>query len=274
MKSIFVPSSDSEAESVIQTSESMFRRQRATDLGRLETGYLQVWLYTMRHYPLMPPDPKKDDDLLAKPACAKADERVIFEMAELAHWLRFKSPEIDALIDGSPDHQIARAALLQARKPEAVPDQPNMGHDLLADSAMKPRARCGMPRIRTHKQDSPLLFLDRLHANDVGVSDTTTSFFIRHCVYFAFFGKPTQPGLTDSDPTGGSPGDMPWSPLFVTEDDPSGGHGFAMQAALPREPPKQDREEPQGQWARQDREQRTLRCQQSLRRERGREVLK
>lgn len=296
MKSIFIPSSDSEAESVIQTSESTFRRQRATDLERLERGYLQVWLYTMRHYPLMPPDPKKDDDLLAKPARAKADERAIYEMAELARRLGFKSPEIDALIDGSPDHQIAQAALLQARKPgrfrydaqqfdilvsrivdcfaEAVPDQPDMGHDLLADSAMKPRARCGMPRIRTHKQDSPLLFLDRLHADDAGVSDTTTSFFVRRCVYFAFFGKPTQPGLTDSDPTGGSPGDMPWSPLFVTEDDPSGGHGFAMQAALPREPPQQDREEPQGQRARQDREQRTLRRQQSLRRERGREVLK
>ncbi|ODM16677.1 hypothetical protein SI65_07642 [Aspergillus cristatus] len=244
----------------------------------------------------MPPDPKKDDDLLAKPAHAKADERAIYEMAELAHWLRFKSPEINALIDGSPDHQIAQAALLQARKPgqfqydaqqfdilvsqivdcfaEAVPNQPDMGHDLLADSAMKPRARCGMPRIQMHKQDSPLLFLDCLHADDAGVSDMTTSFFVCCCVYFTFFGKPTQPGLTDSDPTRGSPGNMPWSPLFITEDDPSSGHGFAMQAALPREPPQQDREEPQGQQAQQDREQRTLHCQQSLRCERGQEVLK
>lgn len=76
-----------------------------------------MWLYTMRHYFLKPPDPKKDDDLLAKPAHAKANERVIYEMGELARRLGFRSPEIDALIDGSPGHQTARAALLQARKP-------------------------------------------------------------------------------------------------------------------------------------------------------------
>lgn len=37
-------------------------------------------------------------------------------MAGLARRLGFKSPEIDVLVDGSPDHQITRAALLQARK--------------------------------------------------------------------------------------------------------------------------------------------------------------
>lgn len=88
-------------------------------------------------------------------------------MAELTRWLGFKSLEIDALIEGSPDYQIARAALLQARKSNqfrydtrqfdtivnrivdcfaaAVSNQPNIVHDLLADSTMKPRARCGMP---------------------------------------------------------------------------------------------------------------------------------
>lgn len=294
MRSIFVPFSDSDTEeSVIQTSECTFRHQRATDMERLETGYLQVWLYAMRHYPLMPPDPKKDDDLLAKPARAKADARVIYEMAELAHRLGFKSPEIDALIDGSPDHQIARAALLQARKPnrfrydaqkfeilvsrisdcfaEAVPDQPGMVHDLLADSTVKPRARCGMPQTRTHKQDSPMLFLDHLHADDVGVADTITSFFVRRCVFFAFFGKPAQPGLTDSDEIRESPEDVSSSPLFIGEDDPSGEHVFALQADLPRELPQQEQEEPLRQWARQDGEQQTLGRQQVPRglRERG-----
>lgn len=65
----------------------------------------------------MPLDPEKDDYLLAKPARAKADERAIYAMAELGHWFGFKSPEIDALIGSSPDHQIAQWALLQARKP-------------------------------------------------------------------------------------------------------------------------------------------------------------
>lgn len=109
MSSIFIPPSEEgtatsgAADSLIQTSESTFRRQPATDMERLETGYLQIWLYAMRHYTLMPPDPKSDDELLAKSTRAKPDERAIYEMAELAHQLGFQSPEIDALIKSSPD---------------------------------------------------------------------------------------------------------------------------------------------------------------------------
>ncbi|KAG2016787.1 hypothetical protein GB937_005988 [Aspergillus fischeri] len=174
MSSIFVPYSGSEVEErLIQTSESTFRREAATDAECLDIGYLQIWLYAMRHYPLMPPDPKSDDELLAKSSRAIADKRAIYEMAELARRLGFQSPEIKAIIDGSPDCEIARAALLQARKPNylwydedqfdalvsqivdyfaaAVPDQPEIIHELLADSTVKPRARCGMPRMCTHK---------------------------------------------------------------------------------------------------------------------------
>jgi hypothetical protein len=106
MSSMFIPSSDEE--SVVQTSEPTFRREQSANAEGLEKEYLQIWLYAMRHYPLMPPDPKKDDDLLAKPTRAKADERAIYEMAELARRLGFESPEIKAIIDSSPDHQIAR----------------------------------------------------------------------------------------------------------------------------------------------------------------------
>ena len=71
---------------------------------------------------------------------------------------------------------------------EAVPDQPGPPRDLLADSTVKAHARSGVPQTRTHVQDAPLLFLDRLHA-DVDVADTITSFFVRRCVFFAFLGK-------------------------------------------------------------------------------------
>jgi hypothetical protein len=42
----------------------------------LETGYLQMWLYAMKHYTLMPLDPKNDGELLAKSTCAESDDRV------------------------------------------------------------------------------------------------------------------------------------------------------------------------------------------------------
>jgi hypothetical protein len=216
MSSIFDPDSESEddhrekGECIIQTSESTFRRLHATETECLETGYQQLWLYAMRHYPLMPPDPKNSDGLLANPTRAKPDPRAIYDMAHLAHQLGFRSPEIDGQLNSSSDHQIARSALLQARKPgqfgyddqhfdilvrrivdcftEAVPDQPGPPRDLLADSTVKAHARSGAPQTRTHVQDAPLLFLDRLHA-DVDVADTITSFFVRRCVFFAFLGK-------------------------------------------------------------------------------------
>lgn len=71
----------------------------------------------MQHYPLMPPDLKSNDKLLVKLSHAIADKRVIYKMAKLTRWLGFQSPEIKVIINGSSDYKIARAALLQARKP-------------------------------------------------------------------------------------------------------------------------------------------------------------
>ncbi|KAJ5982692.1 hypothetical protein N7451_012792 [Penicillium sp. IBT 35674x] len=263
MSSMFIPCLEEgllgsvAADCIIQTSEVTVRRQPGTDMERLETAYLQVWLYTMRHYPLMPPDPKKDGELLAKAARAKPDERVIYEMAELARQLGFRSKEIDAIVNSSPDYQIARSALLQARKPsryryddqqfdllvsrivscfaEAIPDQPHVSHDLLADSAMTLQVRSGMPQIRTHEQDSSLLFFDRMYA-DIAAADTITSFYVRRCVYFAFFGKPAWYASTNqareaNEDEGQVMGDQPRSPLFVQEDGPADVDESALHTA-------------------------------------------
>lgn len=211
MSSIFVLYLGSEVEErLIQISKSTFQREPVTDVERLNIGYLQIWLYAMRHYPLMPLDLKSNDDLLAKSSRAKADKRVIYEMAELARRLGFQSPEIKVIINSSPDCEITRAALLQARKPNciqydeqqldtlisrivecfsaAIPDQPKIIYKLLADSTVKPQVRYGMPQMRTHKQDSPLLFVDRLYTK-VAVADTITIFFVCCYVFFSFFGK-------------------------------------------------------------------------------------
>lgn len=79
--------------------------------------------------------------------------------------------------------------------------------------------------MRMHKQDSPLIFLDHLHTNTMPVADTITTFFIRCCVYFAFFGKTLsfQTGDGDADCDEASPPDNTRSDilmllLFVSED--------------------------------------------------------
>ncbi|KAJ5976578.1 hypothetical protein N7481_010285 [Penicillium waksmanii] len=263
MSSIFDPDSEPEKDHrekgkcIIQTSKSTFRRLHAPETECLETGYQQLWLYAMRHYPLMPPDPKNSDDLLANPTRAKPDPRAIYDMAHLAHRLGFRSPEIDGLLNSSPDHQIARSALLQARKPgryryddqhfdilvrrivecftEAVPDRPGPPRDLLADSTVKTHARSGVPQTRTHVQDAPLLFLDRLHA-DVDAADTITSFFVRRCVFFAFLGKSSRVGPSSTTENGGMNADteaegMLQSPLFIECHDPMDGSAHHMDTS-------------------------------------------
>ncbi|KKZ67128.1 hypothetical protein EMCG_07187 [[Emmonsia] crescens] len=64
----------------------------------------------------MPPEPNSEDELLAKSNHVKADEHVVYKMAELAHHLGFQSPELTASINQSSGWEIARAALLQARR--------------------------------------------------------------------------------------------------------------------------------------------------------------
>jgi hypothetical protein len=57
-------------------------------------------------------------------------------------------------------------------------------------------------------------------------------------VYFAFFGKPAQAGLTEGENDRETPRDMdapPLSPLFVGEDGPSTHDVITMYADLPRE---------------------------------------
>ncbi|KAJ5900128.1 hypothetical protein N7495_004872 [Penicillium taxi] len=196
-------------------------------------------------------------------------------MTELARRLGFESTEIDGLIKSSPDHQIARSALLQARKPDRYRyDREQFDilitrpPDLLADSIVKPRVRAGVPQTRTQKQDNGLLFLDYLHT-DVEVTDTITSFFVRRCVYFAFFGKPAQNGLApDGDLL---MGDVPQLPLFVEEDEPSDSHVPTLAAASSSVPTRERQEELRGDGA-QPREAQSMAPQQLSRSENEQET--
>ncbi|KAF5857601.1 hypothetical protein ETB97_005530 [Aspergillus alliaceus] len=246
MREMFIGSLDMKDDYLVQTSESAFRRMRAGSLEQFDLGYRQVWLYTMRHYPWMPPDPKSSNSLLAKPTHAKADERAVYEMARLAYRLGFKSLEIERLLDRSPDRQIARAALLQARKPTvfryddrifeslidqiigcfstAIPCAEETACELLSSSSVDNRTRCGLPRMRTHKQDSSLLFVDHLHSEKLKLSGTINSYFVRRCVYFAFFGK----RLIVSQDGHHEPGfdidsELPRPPLFIQDEGSNGG---------------------------------------------------
>jgi hypothetical protein len=225
---------------LIQTSETNFRHQGGSQTNRAELGYRQLWLYAMRHYPQIPRE-QSGDDLVAKPGHEKADEMILHDMAVLAQRLGFDSPHIQNLIQQSPDRQMARDILLKARKPdryqypedifeslvtricdcfsEAVSlDHPTSPEPALArEIKLK---RYGLPHRNAQRQDSRLLFLDELHANNVPLDTKVTTFFVRRCFYFAFFGQlpealPLSPAQT-SPPS--SDGSLPHSPIFVPDD--------------------------------------------------------
>lgn len=121
----------------------------------------------MRHYPEMARDPQRRNTL-AKASSEKADEAVIYDMARLSRKLGFHSTQITELIDQSPDRQIARAALLKARKPRRyrynlaqledlvsrislcfskaiVSEEEETAEELIIKKPADCRTRCGLP---------------------------------------------------------------------------------------------------------------------------------
>ncbi|PIG80619.1 hypothetical protein AARAC_007638, partial [Aspergillus arachidicola] len=157
---------------------------------RISSGYRQIWMYAMRHYPDMAKDLQrgpKANPMRAK-ARATADESVIHGMATLAKQLGFRTPPIRAILRQSPDHQIARAALLKARKPdhyhydhetfESLVEQiadysalaiPNEAAPVarITGRAIQLKERCGVPHEQTQQLDRPHIFFDTLHSATV-----------------------------------------------------------------------------------------------------------
>ncbi|GFF96384.1 hypothetical protein IFM53868_08512 [Aspergillus udagawae] len=196
-------------------------------------------LYAMRHYPQIPRE-QTSDDLVAKPGHEKADEIILHDMAVLAQRLGFDSPHIQNLIQRSPDQQMARDILLKARKPDryqypedifeslvtricdCFSEAVSLDHPASPEPAMAREAklkRYGLPHRNAQRQDSRLLFLDELHTNNVPLDTRVTTFFVRRCFYFAFFGQlpealPPSPARTSSPSSDGS---LTHSPIFVPD---------------------------------------------------------
>ncbi|RDH27273.1 hypothetical protein BDQ94DRAFT_175749 [Aspergillus welwitschiae] len=199
----------SDTDCLIQTSETTFRRQPGPNDERLSLAYRQIWLYAMRHYPDMAKNIRGGQ--AANPARAKArakaDESVIHDMATLARKLGFRTTQISAILQQSADRQIARAALLQARKPdryhydretfESLIEQitgcfaramlnEELPMTLTAGRAMKLKDRYGIPPEYAQPLDRPHIFLDRLHSV-TSMQRNLSSLEVRRSVYYAFF---------------------------------------------------------------------------------------
>jgi hypothetical protein len=169
----------------------------------------------MRDYCKILAEPKKKKkDLLAKVEGGKADETALYELAALAYQLGFESDEICALKEQSLDREVARKALLEARKPNRYKYNDTILESYIAQivrmfSTATPLTseqlspvlvsedpdalgnHCGFPDKEAHEEDSPFLFINNLHKVGDEQGKTITLFFVRRSVYFAFFGKST-----------------------------------------------------------------------------------
>jgi hypothetical protein len=194
---------------IVQTSEAGFSSRSEAQSKHFELAYQQMWLYALRHYPQMPSDPKRNNRL-AKPQIIAADKHTIFNMACLAHRLEFRSPQITALVAESPDQIIARDTLFRAHEPDrfqydrsmidslvdqmvnlfnsAVPIEPEPTTSVVAGPILQ-KGRCGYPKTRDFQRDQAQLFVDHIHKMSE-VPEKITSFFVRRCIYLAFFGPP------------------------------------------------------------------------------------
>lgn len=163
----------------------------------------------------MPTSPKKDTkkNRLAKAGTAKPDEAVQSDFAALAVQLSFQSDQISALEERSSDREIAREALLNARKPDRYEynEQTLESHieqivrlfatatplsveqscpAFVSDDPAAAGVRCGFPDEKAHVRDAKSLVIANLHAEVDEQGESVTSFFVRRSVYFAFFGRP------------------------------------------------------------------------------------
>lgn len=185
------------------------------------------------HYPDIPRQ-SAGGNRVVKP---KADEMALRGMAVLAQRLGFNSPQIQQLVDLSPDRQLARDVLAKARNPgfytyntdtfeslvtricecfsEAVPIDVQTSREPITSRESPLKERCGLPLHRDQKRDSQLLFLDILHNKDLPLGTKVTTIFVRRCVYLAFFGR--LPDSLEPSPLG-SPS-FSASPLFFPHDD-------------------------------------------------------
>jgi Protein of unknown function (DUF3723) len=208
----FLHTNETDDQCVLEIAESTFVDKPGAAADPFNLGYRQLWLFAMRHYREMPAEAKKKGkDLLAKAEVKRVDEKVLSEFASLANRLGVQSNDIRVLMQQSSNRQIARTALLKARKPDryqydetilkdnvtqiveffrtAAPlPCDNSSPSLTSDDPGASGNRCGFSDEDAQQEDGKFLFLPHLHEESEEQGENVTSFFMRRSVYLAFFG--------------------------------------------------------------------------------------
>jgi hypothetical protein len=221
----------------------------------VECGYQQLLLDPLRNFRKMIEEcPRKEKDR-PKPIIMESDPVAWHKYASLASRLGFDSPAIQKLKDDDPYEKYARASLQKSCLSEsytfdeaafescvekiastlatATKKSPHPVTPALVTDGVGldlPR-RCGRFFETAHDQDRELLFLETLNStfqNQRGKS--ITSFFVRRCVYFAFFGEQLTQAVFNKT---AAPEPTPVAP--ATSDDRTSSHPVAEALVVVQE---------------------------------------
>ena len=195
----------------VQDTETSWCEYQGTPDDQVNHGIIQLWLFAGRHFPWMVPFCTRQEEVKQVP---QTEEPLLWHrLASLALQLGFDNPEINRLGSTSPEHKIAEAALLQARKP------PEYSYDSIKFDRFKneivhmfshatessPRAtaqatllpengvealprRCGRVFHRAFQETREHCFLGLLADKAGDLCTDVSSLFVRIEVYKAFLG--------------------------------------------------------------------------------------
>ncbi|KAL1845446.1 hypothetical protein Plec18170_009765 [Paecilomyces lecythidis] len=237
-------------EVLVQQTENSFCYYHGGVEERVTLGSLQLWLFAARNFTLMIKEPPRKDDGRPTPNCETPDTSVWRAFATLASHLGFESDSILELRNNDPDREIARQALLGARKPhtfkyddavlesfqdqivamfaaaEEITNERGPSTFYVDGAGEDVHRRCGRVFERAYENDRQVLFLDALSNPDEGGGEGITSLFVRVSVLKAFFGRPvfnTAPANVVREPFGFSAlaGDSPHSDRMLWQTDRS-----------------------------------------------------
>jgi Protein of unknown function (DUF3723) len=208
-----------EGKAKVQTSENIrdeFVESSASELQCIKSGYYQLWLFAMRHWPELTGILPRKDPGAPKPKIGGSGEKWWPRLGLLAYQLGFDSPEITRLRVQSPDWIIVDSFLHQARprdiyrldgeahtrivqgicnliEPIELKELHHSLPKLTSDAnEAPPEQRCGKPFNSSHQRDAKHLFLDNICQDQPSSSgDYVSSFAVRKQLFLAFFGHRT-----------------------------------------------------------------------------------
>jgi hypothetical protein len=102
---------------LVQETETLLRPYGGTITDRINLGTFQLWLFAARNFTYLIKEYPKKEDGRPPPRLEEPDPSTWSAFATLAYNLGFTSDEILRMKNANPDLEVARAALLEARKP-------------------------------------------------------------------------------------------------------------------------------------------------------------